>query len=109
MTAFPQRLAAAGEDHEARSGLLRELYGKLMTMPQEKVDSLLNRLLSRLQGKPLSDKDSADFWAVRAAENFLYPAGIAIAGSSAFICSTWYICGRGKAPFNLPVFLHAYL
>ena len=54
MPDFPQRLAAAGHDHEARRGLLRELYSKVMTMPQEQVDLLLNGLLSRLQAKPRS-------------------------------------------------------
>jgi hypothetical protein len=40
MPGFPQRLAQAGHDHEARRGLLRELYSNVMTMPQEQVDSL---------------------------------------------------------------------
>ena len=75
MPDFPQRLAAAGHDHDTRRSLLRELYSRVMTIPQEQVDSLLNPLLSRLQAKPISDKDSADYWAVRAAENFPLPGG----------------------------------
>src|SRR5579863_4053793 len=75
MSDFPQRLAAAGHDHEARRGLLRELYSKVMTIPQEQVDLLLNSLLSRLKPTPSSDKDCADYWALRAAENFPLPGG----------------------------------
>ncbi len=49
MPEFPQRLVQAGHhDHEARRGLLRELYSTVMTMPQEQVDVLLNGLLARL-------------------------------------------------------------
>ena len=75
MPGFAARLAEAGHDHEARRGLLRELYSNVMTMPQEQVDLLLNPLLSRLQAKPLADKDSPDYWALRAAENFPLPGG----------------------------------
>ena len=71
MPGFPQRLVEAGHhDHEARRGLLRELYSNVMTMPQEQVDHLLNGLLARLLAKPLTDKNSPDYWALRAAVEF---------------------------------------
>src|ERR1700734_2629311 len=61
MAGFPLRLTAAGHDHEARRGLLRELYSNLMNMPQDQVDLLLNALLSRLQEKPPADKSTPDY------------------------------------------------
>jgi mannose-6-phosphate isomerase len=109
MASFPQRLAGIGQDHEARRGLLRELYGNLMTMPQGEVDSLLNRLLSRLQAKPLSDKDSADFWAVRAAENFPLPGGHRDRGIFSIYLLNLLHLRPGQGTFQPAGVLHAYL
>ena len=75
MPDFASGLAAAGHDHDVRRGLLRTLYSNVMTMPQDRVDSLLEALLSRLRAAPSNNKDSADYWALRAAENFPLPGG----------------------------------
>src|SRR6202789_546655 len=59
MPDFAQRLAQAGHhNHDARRGLLRELFSTVMNMPQERVDSLLNGLLARLLTKLSADKNS---------------------------------------------------
>ena len=109
MSDFPQRLAAAAHDHEARRGLLRELYSKVMTIPQEQVDLLLNSLLSRLKAKPSSDKDCADYWALRAAENFPLPGGHRDRGIfSVFLLNLIHL-RPGQGTFQPAGVLHAYL
>jgi mannose-6-phosphate isomerase len=109
MAGFPQRLAEAGHDHEARRGLLRELYRKVMTMPQEQVDLLLNGLLSRLQAEPLSDKNSADYWALRAAENFPLPGGHRDRGIFSIYLLNLVHLRPGEGTYQPAGVLHAYL
>jgi len=109
MPGFPQRLAAAGHDHAARRGLLRELYSSVMTLPQEQVDLLLNSLLSRLRAKPITDKDCADYWAVRAAENFPLPGGHLDRGIFSVYLLNLVHLHPGQATFQPAGVLHAYL
>jgi mannose-6-phosphate isomerase len=109
MPGFPQRLAAAGHDHAARRGLLRELYGSVMTLSQEQVDLLLNSLLSRLRANPSADKDSADYWAVRAAENFPLPGGHLDRGIFSVYLLNLVHLHPGQATFQPAGVLHAYL
>jgi mannose-6-phosphate isomerase len=109
MPGFQQRLAAAGHDHVARRSLLRELYSNVMTLPQERVDSLLNALLARLQAKPITDKDSPDFWAVRAAENFPLPGGHRDRGIFSVYLLNLVHMHAGQGTFQPAGVLHAYL
>jgi mannose-6-phosphate isomerase len=110
MPDFPQRLVQAGHhDHEARRGLLRELYSKVMTMPQEQVDLLLNGLLVRLLTKLSADKNSADYWALRAAENFPLPGGHRDRGIfSVYLLNLVHLL-PGQGTFQPAGVLHAYL
>jgi len=109
MPDFPQRLSAAGHDHETRRSLLRELYSRVMTIPQEQVDSLLNPLLARLQAKAISDKDSPDYWAVRAAENFPLPGGHRDRGIFSVYLLNLVHMQPGQGTFQPAGVLHAYL
>ena len=109
MPEFPQRLAAAGHDHAVRRQLLRQLYGDLMTMPQERVDLLLNRLLERLKAKPVKDKNSADYWALRAAENFPLPDGHRDRGIFSVYLLNLVHLRPGQGTFQPAGVLHAYL
>jgi len=109
MPDFPQRLVAAGHQHDARRSLLRELYSRVMTIPQEQVDLLLNPLLSRLQAKPQSNKDSADYWAVRAAENFPLPGGHRDRGIFSVYLLNLVHMQPGQGTFQPAGVLHAYL
>jgi len=109
MPAFSQRLKAAGHDHAVRRGLLRELYSNLMTMPQAQVDLLLNELLSRLQEKPTTSKDSADYWALRAAENFPLPGGHCDRGIFSVYLLNLVHLQPGQGTFQPAGVLHAYL
>lgn len=70
MPDFSARLVRAGDATQARRDLLRDLYRAVMTMPQERVDLLLNALVERLASGAWSDKDGPDYWAARAAETF---------------------------------------
>jgi mannose-6-phosphate isomerase len=109
MPDFSERLTKAGHDHESRRGLLRELYSTVMTAPQEQVDRLLNALLSRLQEKPISDKSSADFWALRAAQNFPLPDGHRDRGIfSIYLLNLVHIL-PGQGTYQPAGVLHAYL
>jgi mannose-6-phosphate isomerase len=109
MPDFPQRLAAAGRHHDTRRSLLRELYSRVMTIPQEQVDSLLNPLLSRLQAKTTSDKDNADYWAIRAAENFPLPGGHRDRGIFSVYLLNLIHMQPGQGTFQPAGVLHAYL
>jgi mannose-6-phosphate isomerase len=109
MVGFSQRLFAAGHDHEARRGLLRELYSNLMNLPQEQVDLLLNALLSRLREKPLPGKDSPDYWALRAAENFPLPGGHHDRGIFSVYLLNLVHLQPGQGTFQPAGVLHAYL
>ena len=106
---FAQRLAAAGHDHDARRGLLRELYSNVMTMPQEQVDSVLSSLLSRLRANPPSDKDSPDYWALRAADNFPLPEGHLDRGIFSIYLLNLVHLQPGQGTFQPAGVLHAYL
>ncbi len=110
MPDFPQRLMQAGHhDHETRRGLLRALYSNVMTMPQEQVDLLLNGLLARLLTKLSADKNSADYWALRAAENFPLPGGHRDRGIfSVYLLNLVHLL-PGQGTFQPAGVLHAYL
>jgi mannose-6-phosphate isomerase len=109
MPGYPQRLAASGHDHAARRTLLRELYSNVMTLPQEQVDSLLNSLLSRLRATPTTDKNCADYWAVRAADNFPLPGGHLDRGIFSIYLLNLVHLHPGQATFQPAGVLHAYL
>jgi mannose-6-phosphate isomerase len=70
MPDFSRRLACAGDAVQARRDLLRDLYRAVMTMPQERVDLLLDALLDRLATRTHFEKDCPEYWVVRAAETF---------------------------------------
>ena len=109
MPDFPLRLAAAGHDHAARRQLLRELYSRVMTIPQDEVDLLLNRLLDRLQAKPIEDKDCADYWALRAAENFPLTGGHRDRGIFSVYLLNLVHLRPGQGTLQPAGVLHAYL
>jgi mannose-6-phosphate isomerase len=109
MPEFALGLAAAGHEHEVRRGLLRTLYSNVMTMPQDRVDSLLDGLLARLRAAPSNNKDSADYWALRAAENFPLPGGSLDRGIFNVYLLNLVHLHPGQATFQPAGVLHAYL
>lgn len=90
-------------DFQARREL-RDLYRTVMTMPQERVDLLVNQLAARLAVSPPCDKDSPDYWAARAAEAFPRDRGI----FSIYLLNLVHL-RPGQGTFQPAGTLHAYL
>ncbi len=109
MPDFSRRLDEAGHNHEVRRGLLRELYRNVMTIPQDRVDQLLNALLARLQSETPAARDSADYWALRAAENFPLPGGHRDRGIFSVYLLNLVHLRPGQGTFQPAGVLHAYL
>jgi mannose-6-phosphate isomerase len=109
MPDFSERLALAGNDAAARSTLLRELYARVMTIPQAEVDSLLDPLISRLEKDSPTNKDLPDFWAVRAAREFPLPDGHRDRGIFSIYLLNLVRLQPGEATYQSAGTLHAYL
>ena len=109
MPDFRERLGLAGNDTATRSALLRELYARAMTIPQAKVDSLLNPLISRLEKDSPTNKDLPDFWAVRAAREFPLPDGHRDRGIFSIYLLNLVRLQPGEATYQSAGTLHAYL
>ena len=105
---FAVRLAGA-RDSSAQAGLLRQLYETAMTLPQAAIDEILNPLLARLEIGPPPSKDTADYWALRAARDFPLPGGHRDRG----ILSVYFLnlirLEPGEATYQPAGTLHAYL
>lgn len=109
MPNFRERLMTAGSDPAIRALLLRMLYERVMTMPQNEVDQLLNPLLRRLKKQPTADKDAPDFWAVRAAREFPLPDGHLDRGIISIYLLNLVRLKPGEATYQPAGTLHAYL
>jgi mannose-6-phosphate isomerase len=109
MPDFGKRLQAAGTNQPARQTLLRDLYQTVMTLPQERVDALLDPLLDRLRKSPPASKDDPRFWALRAAGNFPLPGGHRDRGILSIFLLNLVRLAPGQATFQPAGTLHAYL
>lgn len=106
-----QRLRRAADSGEERSPV-RDLYIRVMTMPQAEVDAILGETLTPyLQAYEAEDleKDSPYFWALRAAQQFKpkngrYDRGI----FSVFLLNLVHL-RPGEGTFQPAGTLHAYL
>ncbi|MDZ7314695.1 MAG: mannose-6-phosphate isomerase, class I [candidate division KSB1 bacterium] len=56
-------------------GGIEGLYRRIMTAEQSEIDAWLSPLIESLRTNPPQDRDSADYWALRAAETFPLPEG----------------------------------
>lgn len=106
---FRERLRQAGTDAAARRDLLRTLYGTIMTLPQTQVDALLDPLIQRLERASSLDKDTPDFWALRAAEDFPLPGGHRDRGIFSVYLLNLVRLRPGQGTFQPAGTLHAYL
>ena len=109
MPDFRERLITAGSDPAMRAMLLYGLYERIMTMPQDGVDQLLNPLLRRLNKQPTADKDNPDFWAARAAREFPLPDGHLDRGIFSIYLLNLVRLKPGEATYQPAGTLHAYL
>ncbi len=109
MPDFSARLVRVGDATQARRNLLRDLYRAVMTMPQERVDLLLNALLERLASGAWSDKDGPDYWVARAAETFPRVGGHRDRGIFSIYLLNLVHLRPGQGTFQPAGTLHAYL
>ena len=86
MPDFSVRLARAGEATQARRDLLCDLYRAAMTMPQERVDLLLNALVERLLPERGPTRTVRITGSRGPQRHFRRLGSIATAASSRFIC-----------------------
>ena len=109
---FPEKLGTAGRDPEARATLLRDLYAKVMTMPQTEVDGVLDPLVARLEAEEaagLLGKEAPGFWALRAARTFPLPAGHRDRGMLSIYLLNLVHLRPGQGTYQPAGTLHAYL
>jgi len=109
---FPEKLAASGNDPESRPALLRELYGRVMTMPQPEVDGILDPLVARLETEEAAGRlgrDHPGFWALRAARTFPLPAGHRDRGILSVYLLNLVHLRPGQGTYQPAGTLHAYL
>lgn len=108
MPAFDARLAAAA-GQSARSRLMKDLYSHVMHLPQARVDEILDALILRLEAGPAPGKDTAAFWALRAARAFPLPGGRRDRGIFSIYFMNLVRLQPGQGAFQPAGALHAYL
>jgi mannose-6-phosphate isomerase len=106
---FRTLLRRAGSDPSTERGLLSELYRALMIMPQAEVDLMLDPLVNRLEQGSREDRNSHDFWALRAARAFPLPDGHRDRGLAAIYLLNLLHLHPGQGTFQPAGTLHAYL
>jgi mannose-6-phosphate isomerase len=109
MPDFDRRLDGAGWDPQARKAVLRDLYQRIITLPQEQVDVFLDPLVARLERDPDPDKDRPDYWARAAARAFPLPGGGRDRGIFSIYLLNLVHLRAGQGTFQPPGTLHAYL
>jgi mannose-6-phosphate isomerase len=110
-------LALLPEVHAADdAAALQGLYEHVMTMPQDDVDAMLDPLIRRLAAQvdatssgPLLAPTSPDYWALRAAREFVLPGGARDRGIVSIYLLNLVRLQPGQATFIGPGVLHAYL
>ncbi|HSV72982.1 MAG TPA: mannose-6-phosphate isomerase, class I [Chthonomonadales bacterium] len=107
MPEFGERLRAARGPAERRS-LLRDLYARVMGMPQERVDALLGSLLARTRAE-VGDPDARGHWALRAAEEYALPGGRRDRGIFSIYLLNLVRLRPGEGTYQPAGTLHAYL
>jgi mannose-6-phosphate isomerase class I len=109
---FAERLGASSGDAEARPSLVRELYRRVMTMPQFEVDAVLDPLVARLEEEEAAGRlarNEPGFWALRAARTFPPPSGRRDRGIFSIYILNLVHLRPGQGTFQPSGTLHAYL
>jgi mannose-6-phosphate isomerase len=111
MPDFGSRLARC-ESEDDRRQLLRALYERVMTLPQDAVDAVLDPLLARI-GPRFEAGDLArstpDYWAARAARDLPLPGGHRDRGIVSLYLLNLLKLAPGQGTYQPPGLLHAYL
>jgi mannose-6-phosphate isomerase class I len=109
---FRAGLAPARSDARASRRPLASFYERVMTLSQPEIDQLLGPLLARLtapQVRHALRKDSPDFWAVRAADQFPWPDGHIDRGIFSIYLLNLVRLDPGEGIYTPAGVLHAYL
>jgi mannose-6-phosphate isomerase class I len=80
-----------------------------MTLPQERVDRLLDPLVARLTAHPPTDKRDPGYWVLRAARELPLPGGHRDRGLFCLYLLNLVRLAPGEGTFQSPGTLHAYL
>jgi phosphomannomutase len=106
---FAESVAQSGRDPAARRELLRRLYVHLMTMEEERVDTLMRALTVRLERKRPSDRNHPDFWALHAAQSLAPLQGHFDRGIFSIYLLNLVHLRPGQGVFQSAGVLHAFL
>jgi mannose-6-phosphate isomerase len=107
---FGEQLGRAGTNAIAQSALLRELYSRIMTLPQERIDELAGSLVSRLQKtRQTLTKNDPEYWVMHAVEHFPLPDGHYDRGLFSVYLLNLVHLRPGQGTFQPAGVLHAYL
>ena len=108
---FSERLQSAAKNAEARQDLLKDLYTFIMkTLNQENVNKIVTSLLDQLpQNEDELDKDSHNFWVVRAAKQFPVQKGNWDRNIIVFNLLNLIHLKPGQGTYQAPGALHTYL
>ncbi|MFQ5632040.1 MAG: mannose-6-phosphate isomerase, class I, partial [bacterium] len=112
MPDFSPRMERACENETQQQQLLKNLYTKIMTMPQTNVDSILAPLIERITPQYLNGKltkGTPDFWAARAATQFFPREGRYDRGIFSIYLLNLVHLRQGEGTFQDAGMLHAYL
>jgi len=109
MPDLPERVASAGNDRAQHAAILRALYERAMTMPQDEVDAILEKMLARIHDNGEPDKGSPDYWALRAFEEFPLPGGHYDRGIFSIYLLNLVHLRPGQGTYQPAGCLHAYL
>jgi mannose-6-phosphate isomerase class I len=106
---FTVRLRRCGARKGARRRLLRELYGRILSLPQGTVDALLGPLLARLERKGSLDKSLPEYWLLQASRLFPLAGGGCDRGLLSFFLLNLVHLYPGQGSFQPAGTPHAYL
>ena len=109
MPDFGWRLGRSGSEPAARKELIHTLYAEVMTMPQLRVDDLLNPLLERLEAGPTPLQSDPDYWALLASRTFPLPDGHRDRGIFSIYLLNLLHLMPGEGTWQPAGILHAYL
>jgi phosphomannomutase len=101
--------APESEAPAVRRAWLRALLTAAMTLPQERVDRLLDPLVARLAAHPPADKRDPGYWVLRAARELPLPGGHRDRGLFCLYLLNLVRLAPGEGTFQAPGTLHAYL
>jgi mannose-6-phosphate isomerase class I len=92
-----------------QSGQIRELYSRVMTLPQLQVDVIVRPLIERLRKEGVKEKDNPGYWALKATEEFPLPDGHLDRGIISIFLLNLVHLQPGQGTFQPAGVLHAYL